>query len=189
VAPLTEEAGGPRVMTRAPRHRRAPAVITACLALGILLSSAGTGLAVSGLSGDGTAVLRQYETPGGTATTPPLGGTPPATTTTTTGAPGTTGGTDTGAVEGTTSTEAPTTPTATEEQSGVAGVQTTEKPTSDTAGEQARDLAPLGQVQAATASGDELPFTGASAIPILAAGLVLLLVGLVLRRRAATGRG
>jgi hypothetical protein len=59
----------------------------------------------------------------------------------------------------------------------------------DLAGE-AGDLQPSRQVEAGVQStgGDELPFTGFAAIPILIGGIALLSAGMVLRRRAADER-
>ena len=50
------------------------------------------------------------------------------------------------------------------------------------------DLQPTRQVESGTqgTSGNELPFTGFAAIPILLGGVALLSMGLVLRRRTRT---
>jgi hypothetical protein len=56
----------------------------------------------------------------------------------------------------------------------------------DTAGEEAGNgLQPSRQVEAGANGGDQLPFTGFLAIPILIGGVALLATGLVLRRRVA----
>ena len=103
-------------------------VITTMLVLGVLMSGAGAGLAVSGVSGDGSSGEAQY----------------------------TTDTTDTQTVLPTTESNPPS-PTI------------TDNPTQETR-----------QVES---SDNELPFTGYAAIPVLLAGIALLSVGVVMRRR------
>jgi hypothetical protein len=154
-----------RVLSRGP-GRRAPArasVLTAvCLALGLLLAGGGTGLAISGLASDTTAVSAQY---GGTTTsaTPPVTGSaiPGGTTNNISGASG----------------SPTTTTTGTSETNPVLGGASEGNPSTVTA-------EAVQQVQAA-GGGNSLPFTGFAAIPIVLAGALLIAIGAVLRRRAA----
>jgi hypothetical protein len=155
-----------RVETRPAR--RAPSVlVVALLTLGFAFSAGGTGLAVSGLASDTTAVQAQYPpttTPGGTTTqaVPSLDG---------------------GAVQGETETVGGG-------GSGGSGGGDDDSgdPAGDVAGEQA-EVAPgdEGREVAAVTDEDELPFTGWAALPIMLLGLAMLTAGLVLRRRTNGG--
>lgn len=162
------------------RPRRLPSVaVTACLGLGLAFTGAGTGMAVSGISGDGSPVSRQYLVPVtgvGTVTTSTdknstTGLTPPPTTTGEQGNPplGGQGGTtptdtDTGSQPGQTITDN--------------GSTTTPADTTTTSGQ------PLKQVQATQATAGKLPFTGYAAIPVLLVGMALLGAGVLIRRRS-----
>jgi hypothetical protein len=120
-----------RPAQRRESFMRSRLVITTMLVIGVLMSGAGAGLAVSGVSGDGSAGNAQYTT--------------------------------------TTRTVLPTT------QSQVAPPAT--QPTTTTQPTQAPR-----QVES---SGNELPFTGFAAIPVLLAGIGLLAAGAVMRRRTS----
>jgi hypothetical protein len=123
--------------------------ILGMLVAGMLLSTTGAGMAISGLSGDDASVS-QYAAPdnddaggggGGGGVLPDQGG----------------------------------------GQGGVAG----DDAGGGGAGEGDEGLQPSRQVEAGADSGggDELPFTGLAAIPILLGGVALLSTGLILRRR------
>jgi hypothetical protein len=56
------------------------------------------------------------------------------------------------------------------------------------AGTQSDDLQPTRQAEVGSDAGDELPFTGFLAIPVLISGMALLSAGLVLRRRTSADR-
>ncbi len=157
-----------RVQGRANARQRPNLVVALCLALGLVFSTAGSGLAVSGLAADGPAVQAQYPD----STAPPTAQ-PPAPVT-----------------PNETPTPAPTPAPAEEPQ--VLGEQEAE-PAPTLAGEEpaAAEAAPVAAaaaeetvVRQVEATG-ELPFTGLEAIPVLVAGIALLLTGAVLRRRTA----
>ena len=122
--------------------------ILGMLVAGMLLSTTGAGMAISGLSGDDASVS-QYAKPnnndagggnGGGGVLPDQGG----------------------------------------GQGGVAGDDA-----GGGAGGGGEGLQPSRQVEAGAdnGGGDELPFTGLAAIPILLGGVALLSMGLILRRR------
>lgn len=117
------------------------------LVLGMLLSTTGAGLAITGLSGNGDASVAAYPSP-----------------TTTQGGGGVLGDQDSG------SDVLP------EEQGSPGG------------GGRAPGSAVQPSRQVEAGAGNELPFTGFAAIPILLGGLALLSMGLVLRRRTAGER-
>jgi hypothetical protein len=98
--------------------------IVSMLAIGALFAATGSGLAVSGISGDEDASVSQYAAP-------PAGVT----------------------------------------EEGVAG-------------ERREGVAQAGRQVVAAGEGDELPFTGYAAIPLIAVGVGLMIGGLAVRRRA-----
>jgi hypothetical protein len=149
--------------------------ILGMLVAGMLFSTAGAGLAISGVtqSGDNAAVS-QYGTP-----TP----TPVCTMTPT---PNSNGGTENG---GTNNNAAPTGSCG---EGGVLPAEETNAPTPESntspAAESGGGVLPAEESQptrqqAAAAQTSQLPFTGFAAIPVLLGGLALLSGGLVLRRR------
>jgi len=136
-------------------------VILTMLVFGMLLSTAGAGLAVTGLSGNPSASSAQY--PGTPTPTPSTSSTPSG--------GGVLGEQDEGPGQNNVSPA---------ENSGGGGTS----PAESAGG--ANGTQPSRQVEAgAGTSGSSLPFTGFAAIPILFGGLVLLGGGLVLRSRAA----
>ena len=186
-----------RVVAQAPQRRRTPrtSIATALLiATGLVFTGGGVSLAVSGLASDTTAVKAQYQPPVGNPPPPPA---PPGTTTTgATPPPGTTTGTTppTGvqpgvSIQGGTATSPAPTPTTTTDDGDDVGVQGETDTNPDpslggSAGEQ--DQQPVQsapQQVVASSGGDELPFTGFAAIPIVVIGAVLIAAGALLRRR------
>jgi len=153
---------------RSPNSRRngfmrSRAAIFSTLVLGFVLSSTGAGLAVTGFAGNDQAAVAEYPPqpqPESQPLAPPQaqGQTPP---------PAGNGVVDEG-------TDAP----APEEQQVL--------PDRDevAAAPEADEVQPTRQVTAGVAqsAGDELPFTGFAAIPVLLIGLALLSAGLVLQR-------
>jgi hypothetical protein len=131
-------------------------VILTMLVLGMLLSTAGAGLAVSGLSGNDSASVGEYATPTTTATKPP-------------GKNDVLGDTDTGNGQDVL-------------PSDTGGNGPSGAPGGGVAAGNA--VQPARQVEAGTDTGSSLPFTGFAAVPILFGGIVLLSGGLLLRRRA-----
>src|SRR4051794_27209684 len=151
-----------RRRTRRAQLMKSRVVILTMLVFGMLLSTAGAGLAVTGLSGNPSASSAQYP---GTPTP-----TPPSTSSTPSGG-GVLGEQD----------ESPGENASPGGNSGGGGGGTS--PAESTGG--ANGTQPSRQVEAgAGAKGSSLPFTGFAAIPILFGGLVLLGGGLVLRSRA-----
>ena len=139
--------------------------ILAMLVTGMVFSTAGAGLALSGSSHHNASVF-QYETPTPTptCTETPGGGTSPA------------------------QTQAECTPTpeggVLPAESGNGPAQSSGGGTSPSGGvapAEATNTQPTRQEAAATNS--QLPFTGFAAIPVILGGLALLAGGLVLRRR------
>lgn len=148
--------------------------MTAMLVTGLLMSGTGAGLAVSGLGQSENATSAQYNkvapTTAAPPTTKPEGGTLPTTTESTppTAVPEETdSGSAPESVQNTTPDSAPD-----------AAPATADEPTT-------REQAAQPARQAEAAGGEELPFTGLAAVPILVGGIALLGGGLVLRRRTA----
>jgi hypothetical protein len=134
-----------RRRTRRAELMKSRLVILTTLVLGMLLSTTGAGLAITGLNGSNDASVSQYGPP--RQDQPSTGG---------------------GGVLG-----------AEDEDGGGAAPADEEGGGGEGAGVQ-----PSRQVEAGADSGDELPFTGFAAIPILLGGIALLSAGLVLRRRS-----
>src|SRR5215210_3240620 len=146
-----------RRRTRRAQLMKSRVVILTMLVFGMLLSTAGAGLAVTGLSGNPSASSAQYA------------GTPPSTNSTPSGG-GVLGEQDEGEGENASPGQSPAGGGGTSPAESAGGANGTQ---------------PSRQVEAgAGTSGSSLPFTGFAAIPILFGGLVLLGGGLVLRSRA-----
>jgi hypothetical protein len=158
--------------SRRSQSMKSRLAILGMLVAGMLFSTAGAGLAISGVtqSGDNAAVS-QYGTP---TPTPVCTATPPGDTTPTSENGGGTNNASPDACG----------------EGGVLPAEETNAPTSDTAPSAAsgggvspaEESQPVRQ-QAAAAQTSQLPFTGFAAIPVLLGGLALLSGGLVLRRR------
>lgn len=168
-----------RATAQAARGRTFTAARLAMVSLvsgALLVGGSTASLAVSGLSGDGSAGKAQYPGPGTTVTT-----TSTTTTTTTTPAPlsGTAPNTDTGGVlpsEDQGAAPSEDTPSLEPDEGGVA-------PAEDT-GQGSNPAQETRQV--ATGGGDgRLPFTGLMALPLLLVGVLMLGAGFMLRGRAA----
>lgn len=199
-----------RVQQRTARRasgRSSAAMMTACLGLGVLFSGSGTALAVSGLAGDGSALRQQYAVPVtapstpadalGADTSPTLGGGGQgavAGETASGGDAGAAAGKDTAGTPGDQSDAAGTDTTDGAVQRGaVAGVSASggEDASGTPSGTDAADtssssLNPTGQIAATQGADGELPFTGLNAIPLLLMGVMLLIVGMTMRRRTRT---
>lgn len=139
--------------------------ILSTLVVGMLLSTTGAGLAISGLAGNDKAAVAQYGSPDNS---PPPGG-------------GIGGENDNGPGGGGPSEDTP---------GGGGDVGGEENSSPPGATQESSPLQPTRQVEAGaqTGSGSQLPFTGFAAIPILLGGVALLSVGLVMRRRSSVDR-
>jgi hypothetical protein len=157
--------------SRRSQSMKSRLAILGMLVTGMLFSTAGAGLAISGVtqSGDNAAVS-QYATP---TPTPTAVCTPTPTPDS--------GGSNNGVA-----------PSDTCGEGGVLPAEENNAPASETAPESdsgggvlpAEESQPVRQ-QAAAAQTSQLPFTGFAAIPVLLGGLALLSGGLVLRRRTS----
>jgi hypothetical protein len=154
--------------SRRKQSMKSRLAILSMLVAGMLMSTTGAGLAVSGLSGSGDASEAVYGTPTPTPpstppetppTTPPASPTPPPT-------GGVLGESDTSPAKGSSPSKPATSPGA------VQGAEAAQ---------------PARQVEAGAGSG-ELPFTGFAAIPVILIGAALMAGGLVLRRRTGDNR-
>jgi hypothetical protein len=149
-----------RRRTRRAQLMKSRLVILTMLVFGMLLSTAGAGLAITGLSGNQSASTAAYAT--NTPTPTPEGSVVP-----TTGGGGVLGDQDQGAGNNV----SPDQTSGGNNPSGTSPSNATQ---------------PSRQVEAgAGTTSKSLPFTGFAAIPILFGGLVLLGGGLVLRSRAS----
>ncbi|HET6547340.1 MAG TPA: hypothetical protein VFG79_02705 [Solirubrobacter sp.] len=150
--------------------------ILGMLVTGILFSTAGAGLAVSGMGGANTnAAISQYATPTATPCVETQGGVSPSEEN---GSSGGAGGNENCAQQpqgGVLPAEAENAPKP-KPAGGFAGGGTAP------ATESAAGTQPVRQ-QAAAVETSQLPFTGFAAIPVLIGGLALLTGGLILRRR------
>jgi hypothetical protein len=165
LAPIALDAVHQRVARSAARRRRSrrPSLAVAlCLCFGIVLSSTGTGMAISGLSSDSeTAVQAQYPKDTTVAAQGEAASTPTPATPTTAAA-----------------SAAPTLAPTDADLAPEAAVNASAGGT---------DAAQSTQQLAAAAGDATLPFTGFAAIPVVGLGIVLLAGGLVLRRRQRPG--
>ncbi len=162
--------------------------ILAMLVFGVLMSTTGAGLAVSGLSGSGDASIAQYGTPlpcdrngdGVVDGNEDLNGDAPGC-----DEAGTLPGKDSGNADCDTNGDGVISPSeAAANRCGEPlgdedkGGEPTDTPT-------VREEAAQPTRQTEAGGDDELPFTGFAAVPILIGGIALLAGGLVLRRRTA----
>jgi hypothetical protein len=153
--------------SRRSQSMKSRVAILGMLVAGMVFSTAGAGLALSGTSHNQASVA-QYGTPTPTPYCTPSGNTQPSQT----------GQTGQGA-ECTPTPEGGVLPAETE--SPGSGTNSKPKPAGGVAPAEASETQPTRQEAAATNS--ELPFTGFAAIPVLLGGLALLTGGLILRRR------
>jgi hypothetical protein len=175
--------------SRRSQSMKSRVAILGMLVTGILFSTAGAGLALSGVQSQHNASVSQYTTPTPTPT-------PVCTTTPSPGkpSPGATpspgGSTGSGTAGGNVCEEGGVLP-AEETNAPTSGSKpaTSSKPT--TGSGNSGGVLPAQQTQperqaAAAATTSQLPFTGYAAIPVLLGGLVLLTGGLFLRRRTSS---
>ena len=159
-----------RVVRRVPARRRTSraSVATALvISLGVLLTGGGASLAVSGLASDTTAVRAQYQ--------PTTNGDPPVPVAPTPTNPNPGVGAQ-GDVDST-----PT--TTTDDGQGAQGEHDASPSLGGEAGENDDQAAQAPQQVQVVSGGDELPFTGFAAIPVVIVGALLIAAGALLRRR------
>jgi hypothetical protein len=147
------------------------------VAFGMLFSTAGAGLAVSGIASDtNNASVAQYGTPTPTPTATPCGNNSSSS--------------SSAASEECAPTPTPTASNNTPEGGVLPAEETNNAPSGGTAPAEetntntpptTSDTQPTRQVEAT--AGSQLPFTGFAAIPVMLGGIALLTGGLVLRRR------
>jgi hypothetical protein len=159
---LMRVARNPVKGSRRTEFMRSRLAILGMLVAGIVLSTGGAGLAVSGLANSQKAAISQYGPTVVTPTPTPSTAPPP-------------GG---GGVLGE------------EESSGSMPEESSTPTTNRHSAAPVPKLQPTRQVEAGAQSSpsasNELPFTGFAAIPILLGGVALLSAGLILRRRTRT---
>jgi hypothetical protein len=135
------------------------------LAVGFLLSGTGATLAVSGISDSGSAGTAQYEQPGGQQLGAPVQQPPPVV-----------------GVQQVPPAVAPEVPPLVEQEALPEAPQAVAP---EGEAERERELIqPTAQLERG-GPGGELPFTGFVAVPVLIAGLALLITGVALRRRTS----
>jgi len=132
--------------------------ITSMLVVGLLASSTGTGLAISGISDQGSAGTAQYKTD-----TPPT-------------SPEVLGKVENVAPQGTGDNGV----AGAQEGSGDNGVAGAQEGSGEKGVQSSRQVS-------VSDKGDRLPFTGLAAIPLILMGIALLASGAVLRRRLPEG--
>jgi hypothetical protein len=168
--------------SRRSQSMKSRVAILGMLVTGILFSTAGAGLALSGVQSQHNAAVSQYTTPTPTptpvcTTTPSPGNTKPAETPTPGGSTGTGNVCEEGGVLPAEETNAPSSgskPSSSKQPTTASGNSGGVLPATETQPE---------RQAAAAATTSQLPFTGYAAIPVLLGGLVLLTGGLFLRRR------
>jgi hypothetical protein len=159
--------------SRRKQSMKSRLAIVAMVAFGMLFSTAGAGLAVSGIASDtNNASVAQYGTPTPTPTATPCTNS-------------TSNSSTSAASEECAPTPTPTATNTTPEGGVLPAEETNNAPAGGTA--PAEDTTPPAATQPTrqveATAGSQLPFTGFAAIPVMLGGIALLTGGLVLRRR------